>query len=49
MPLILADTLMAVTEAPGTLLILSDDFEDSHVNLLQRFTTKQRQQSLFCP
>jgi len=36
--LILADTLMAVTEAPGTLLILSDDFEDSHLTLLQRFT-----------
>lgn len=34
----LADTLLAVTEAPGTVLILSDDFEQSHMTLLQNFT-----------
>jgi Ca-activated chloride channel family protein len=34
----LADTLMSKTKAPGTVIILSDDFEDSHLSLLQNFT-----------
>lgn len=45
----LADTLMAVTEAPGTLLILSDDFEESHVNLLQGFTANTGNSVIILP
>jgi len=47
--LALADTLMAVTEAPGTLFILSDDFEDSHFNLLQRFTESSGNKVIILP
>ncbi|UXX78775.1 VWA domain-containing protein [Reichenbachiella carrageenanivorans] len=36
--LMLADTIMSVTDAPGTVLILSDDFEDAHFSLLKDFT-----------
>jgi len=35
--LALADTVMAVTDAPGTVLVFSDDFEESHVSLLQNY------------
>jgi Ca-activated chloride channel family protein len=45
----LADTIMAVTEAPGTLLILSDDFENGHVDLLQRFTQKTDNNIILLP
>ncbi len=35
--LILADTLMAVTDAPGTVLILSDDIEEPEFELIRDF------------
>ena len=36
--LALADTVMSVIDAPGTVLIFSDDFTDDHLTLLQNFT-----------
>ena len=36
--LALADTLLSVTEAPGRVLLFTDDFNDSHFNLFQAFT-----------
>lgn len=36
--LLLADTVMSVTDAPGTVLILSDDFEEEQFSLLQTYT-----------
>jgi Ca-activated chloride channel family protein len=45
----LADTIMAVTEAPGTLLILSDDFENRHLDLLQRFTENTGNKVIIVP
>lgn len=38
--IVLADTLMSVTTAPGTLLIFSDDFTDRDFDLIQNFTTR---------
>lgn len=35
--LVLADTLMAVTDAPGTVLILSDDIGDAEFDLISEF------------
>ncbi|MBN3581489.1 VWA domain-containing protein [Algoriphagus aestuarii] len=35
--LTLADTLMSVTDAPGTVLILSDDIEDQEFELIRNF------------
>ncbi|WPR75251.1 VWA domain-containing protein [Algoriphagus sp. NG3] len=35
--LILADTIMAVTDAPGTVMILSDDIEDQEFELIRDF------------
>jgi Ca-activated chloride channel family protein len=36
----LADTVTAATDAPGTVLIFSDDFDDSHFPLLQDYTQR---------
>jgi len=36
--LALADSVTGVTDAPGKVLLFSDDFEDSHLELLQQFT-----------
>lgn len=36
--LALADSVTGVTDAPGKVLLFSDDFEDSHLELLKQFT-----------
>src|SRR5690606_38931487 len=36
--LALSDSVMAITDAPGTVLILSDDFEEEHFSLLRNYT-----------
>ncbi|MEK6479165.1 VWA domain-containing protein [Catalinimonas sp. 4WD22] len=36
--LLLADTIMSVTDAPGSVLILSDDFKEAQFSLLQNYT-----------
>ncbi|RJE72807.1 VWA domain-containing protein [Reichenbachiella sp. MSK19-1] len=38
--LALADTIMSVTDAPGTVVILSDDFEEAQFSLFKDFTER---------
>ncbi len=45
----LADTVTSVTTAPGTVLVFSDDFEDGHLDLLQRFTEGSGHQVMLVP
>lgn len=37
---IMADTLMSVTKAPGTVVVFSDDFTEAHFEVVKRFTEK---------
>ncbi|UXP31932.1 VWA domain-containing protein [Reichenbachiella agarivorans] len=38
--LVLADTIMSVTDAPGTVVILTDDFDDSLFSIFKDFTER---------
>lgn len=38
--LTLADTIMSVTDAPGTVVILTDDFEDAQFSIFKDFTER---------
>ena len=45
----LADTLTSVTKAPGTILIFSDDFNDSHFQLLKEYAIKGKNRIVIVP
>jgi Ca-activated chloride channel family protein len=47
--LVLADTVMSVTEAPGTVLIFSDDFSQSQIQALQEFTSTGNRTIIIVP
>lgn len=47
--LVLADTVMSVTEAPGTVLIFSDDFSQSQIPVLQELTSNGNRKVILIP
>jgi len=47
--LVLADTVMSVTEAPGTVLIFSDDFSQPQIPVLREFTSTGNRKIVVVP
>ncbi len=47
--LVLADSLMSVTQAPGTVLIFTDDLEDKDVNFFQNFSKGENREIIIVP
>ncbi|MCK5857265.1 MAG: VWA domain-containing protein [Bacteroidales bacterium] len=47
--LILADTITAVTTAPGTVLVFSDDFDNNSFELLQKYVSNSKNKLIIVP
>lgn len=47
--LILADTVMSITKAPGTVLVFSDDFSPDYITLMQDFTANGNKKIIIIP